>query len=467
MAFRLLRLSSNVRGISQRFKSSLAIDLKAVVENEPPTEVSLLDNGVKVASLDSNSPIATVGILIDAGTRYEDSQNNGAANLLQRLVYKGTAKQTQAELEKQVESLGARLYTQNTREQTALYATCLSKDAPKLVEILSEAVQTPKLNDADIEKARADILNEIESESCLKTVTFDNLHTTAYQNTPLAQYPTGTTKSLKSLTRNDLQCYIDTHYKACRVVLAAAGGVDHKDIVSVGEKTLGKLDNTFDGNIPILAKCRFVGSEYRYRNDEIPKAHIAIAVEGSAANSHDNIALQVASVAIGNWDYSDNAGIHHSSHLARKSAEEGLCYNFETFNIAYSDTSLWGTYYVCDPMKCDDMASTVFNEWVRLCSIVTDGEVERAKNLLKTQLLHQAEGTNTLCQDIGHQVLTSGRRVPIYELIGKIDNVDTNVLRNVCSKYIYNQCMAVSAVGPVENLSDYVNLRTQTYWAVL
>lgn len=69
-----------------------------------------------------------------------------------------------------------------------------------------------------------------------------------------------------------------------------------------------------------------------------------------------------------------------------------LCHSFQSFNTCYKDTGLWGIYFVCDPLQCDDMIYSVQTEWMRLCTIVTEAEVERAKNLLKTNMLLQLDG---------------------------------------------------------------------------
>ena len=110
------------------------------------------------------------------------------------------------------------------------------------------------------------------------------------------------------------------------------------------------------------------------------------------------------------------------------------------------------------------MLFNVQNEWMRLCTSVTESEVARAKNLLKTSMLLQLDGTTPVCEDIGRQMLCYGRRLPLHELEARIDAVTTVDVREACNKYVYNQCPAVAAVGPVENLPDYKRIRASMYW---
>lgn len=279
---------------------------------------------MRVATEDSGAATATVGLWIDAGSRYETDKNNGVAHFLEHMAFKGTAKRSQTDLELEVENLGAHLNAYTSREQTVFYAKCLSKDVSKAVEILGDIIQNSKLGEAEIERERGVILREMqEVESNLQEVVFDHLHATAYQGTPLGNTILGPTKNIKSITRQDLKDYIDTHYNTPRIVLSGAGGVKHSELVQLAEKELGKLKNSFDGNAPTLSPCRFTGSEVRVRDDTLPLAHIAIAIEGCGWTDQDNIPLMVANTLIGAWDRSQGAGVNNASNLARASAESG------------------------------------------------------------------------------------------------------------------------------------------------
>lgn len=292
--------------------------------NVPPTQVTNLDSGLRIATEDSGAATATVGLWIDAGSRYETDSNNGVAHFLEHMAFKGTAKRSQTDLELEVENLGAHLNAYTSREQTVFYAKCLSKDVPKAVEILGDIIQNSKLGEAEIERERGVILREMqEVESNLQEVVFDHLHSTAYQGTPLGNTILGPTKNIKSISRQDLKDYIETHYTTPRIVLAAAGGVKHNDLVKLAEKELGKLKNSFDGKSAAVLPCRFTGSEIRVRDDSLPLAHIAIAVEGCGWTDQDNVPLMVANTLIGSWDRSQGGGVNNASNLARASAEDG------------------------------------------------------------------------------------------------------------------------------------------------
>jgi len=478
MAARLLRVTASVAklltntpkaqvttAICSRSQSTQAATYEQTLVNVPETQSSTLKNGLKIASEDSGIPTATVGLWIDAGSRFENDKNNGVAHFLEHMAFKGTKKRSQTDLELEVENMGAHLNAYTSREQTVYYAKCFSKDVERAVEILSDIIQNSTLGEQEIERERGVILREMqEVETNLQEVVFDYLHATAYQGTALGRTILGPTENIQSISRADLVEYVSNHYKGPRMVLAGAGGVDHGKLTQLADKYFGGLSNTYEGEIPVLPQARFTGSEIRVRNDDMPLAHVAIAVEGCGWENADNIALMVANTLIGSWDRSHGGGSNLASKLAANSAGGNLCHSFQSFNTCYTDTGLWGIYFVTDSLSIEDMVYNVQSEWMRLCSSVTEFEVERAKNLLRTNMMLMLDGSTPICEDIGRQMLCYGRRLPLPELEARIDAVNAQVVRDVCMNYIYDKCPAVASVGPVEQMPDYNRLRSGMYW---
>merc|ERR1712099_75970 len=242
---------------------------------------------------------------------------------------------------------------------------------------------------------------------------------------------------------DDLVHYIQTHYKGPRMVLAGAGGVDHGKLCELAEKNFGKIGVDVPHEVPIDMHCRYTGSDVRVRDD---------------------IPLMVANPLIGNWDRSMGGGANNSSPLAQYCAELGIAHSFQSFNTCYKDTGLWGIYFVTDKLNQENMVYNIQNEWMRICTTITDFEVSRAKNLLKTNMLLQLDGTTPICEDIGRQMLCYGRRIPQHELEARIDAVDAQLVKDTCYKYIYDRCPVIAAVGPTENLPDYNRIRSNMYW---
>merc|ERR1711971_394748 len=401
-SFRHLSNKSLVKA-AQRSMSAKAGNLGEFLLNVPPTDISVLDNGMRVATENSGASTATVGLWIDTGSRYENANNNGVAHFLEHMVFKGTEKRSQTQL-------------------------------------------------------------ELEVEMNLQEVVFDHLHAVAYQGTPLGRTILGPTQNIKSISRDDIVQYINTHYKGPRMVLAGAGGVNHEELCDLATKHFGKITYKYDAEVPLDLAMRYTGADVRVRDDSMPLAHVAVAVEGCGWTNPDNIPLMVANTLIGSWDRSMGGGNNLASPVAQYASEHGFCHSFQAFNTCYKDTGLWGVYFVCGKMQQLEMMKLIQHHWMHLCTGLSDFEVDRAKNALKTNMLLQLDGTTAICEDIGRQMLCYGRRLPLHELEARIDAVDAALVRDVCNKYIYDKCPVVAAVGPFENCPDYTEIRSRMYW---
>ncbi|OZJ02824.1 hypothetical protein BZG36_04345 [Bifiguratus adelaidae] len=407
---------------------------------------------------------ATVGVWIDAGSRAENAKNNGSAHFLEHMAFKGTKKRSQRDLELEVENLGAHLNAYTSREQTVYYAKAFKNDVPRAVEILSDILQNSNLDKQAIERERDVILRESEEvNKLMDEVVFDHLHATAYQGESLGRTILGPRENIESLTREDLENYIKTNYKADRMVLVGAGAVDHDALVKLAEQQFGNLTtsaNPLKLGTPSTAKPSFTGSEIRLRDDTVPQAHIAIAVEGCGWTSPDYYSMLVLQSIVGSWDRTLGASSHLSSRLSTIVSKNQLANSFMSFNTSYTDTGLWGIYMVTENKdQIDDLVHFTQAEWARLSISVTEGEVERAKQQLKASLLLGLDGTTAVAEDIGRQMVTTGKRLSPQEVEAAVNAVTVKDVRRVAGEYLWDKEVAVVGGGPIECLTDYNRVR--------
>ena len=235
------RFSSKI-ALSKPTVSSATLDLNysKSLANIPSTKITVLSNGFRIASeSNSNAVTATVGIWLDAGSRFENEKNNGTAHFLEHMAFKGTKSRSQVELETLIENMGGHLNAYTSREQTVYYAKTLSSDVPNAVGIISDILQGATLSESAIERERDVILREAEEvDKNKEEVVFDHLHGIAFRGNPLGLTILGTNENIRSISKKDLEDYIKENYTPEKMVLVAAGGVEHEQLVKLAEQVI-------------------------------------------------------------------------------------------------------------------------------------------------------------------------------------------------------------------------------------
>ncbi|KAK7205214.1 mitochondrial processing peptidase beta subunit [Myxozyma melibiosi] len=431
----------------------------------PAPVYTTLKNGLTIATLEiPYTQTATVGVWIDSGSRSETEANNGTAHFLEHLAFKGTEKRSQRDIELEIENLGAHLNAYTSRENTVYYAKAFKSDVPKTVEIISDILQNSKLEKSAIERERDVIIRESEEvEKQYEEVVFDHLHAVAFQGQNLGRTILGPKENILSITREDLTSYISQNYKADRMVLVGAGAVDHEELVKIAETHFGGLTASAEPltiGSPRGEKPQFVGSEVRIRDDAMPAAHIAIAVEGVSWKDPDYYTALVAQNIVGSWDRALGNASVMGSKLSYVCSEENLANSYMGFSTSYSDTGLWGIYLITENvMGIDDLVYCAIKEWRRIATSVTEAEVERAKAKLKANLLLSLDNTTAIAEDVGRQLVTTGRVISAAEIERIVDAITVKDVQNFGQKYLWDKDIAIAAYGPIEGLLEYTRVR--------
>ena len=163
-------------------------------------------------------------------------------------------------------------------------------------------------------------------------------------NQPLGRTILGPRENILSINRQDLETYISTNYTADRMVLVSAGGMPHEQLVKLADKHFGHLKSrpptSYAAELAAEQKRKpeFIGSEVRIRDDTIPTANIAIAVEGVSWKDDDYFTALVTQAIVGNWDRAMCQSPYMGSRLSTFVNANNLANSFMSFSTSYSDT---------------------------------------------------------------------------------------------------------------------------------
>ena len=235
---------------------------------------------------------------------------------------------------------------------------------------------------------------------------------------------------------------MDERYHAGSMVLAAAGAVDHAQLVSLAEDKFGHLPA---GTINKMESAEFAGGEWR-KEKELEQTHLTFAYEGVTYEDADNYTAQVFSSVLG-------GGM--SSRLFQEIREKrGLVYSVFSFNWSFSDTGLFGVYAGTSPSDVKELVPVMADEVVRMSEDVTDEEAQRARTQLKAGLVMGMETSANRIEQMARQYMVHGRVLPVHEIIQKVDEVDAKALRTFGQKLLTSPSLAISAIGPLEGLEN-------------
>jgi predicted Zn-dependent peptidase len=206
-------------------------------------EITRLANGLHV--LTHNMPhleSVALGIWVKAGARDERPEENGIAHFLEHMAFKGTKRRTAQEIAEEIESAGGEINAATGMETTTYYARTLKSDWPLAMDILADIFTESTLDEAEMERERDVILQEIAaSNDQPDDLVFDLAQSASYGDHPLGRSILGTAELVQTMTREQMLAWRTRNYWASRMVVCATGNVNHADFAKAAEKHFGHI----------------------------------------------------------------------------------------------------------------------------------------------------------------------------------------------------------------------------------
>jgi predicted Zn-dependent peptidase len=413
------------------------------------TRITTLESGLRVATETmANVQTASVGVWVDVGARYEAEQVNGVAHMLEHMAFKGTARRSARAIAEAIENVGGQLNAYTSREHTAYYARVLADDLPLAVDLLADILQHSAFDETELARERGVVLQEIgQVQDTPDDLVFDLFQATAFPGQPIGRSILGPAELIAALPRNALVDYMAGHYGPSRMVLAAAGKVEHEQLLDLGGRLFRDLPTPAVMPAP---PARYQGGEHR-ETRELEQAHLLLGLPAFSYLDDDFYALQVLSTMLG-------GGM--SSRLFQEVRENrGLCYSIFSFASSYADTGLFGIYAGTGEQEVSELVPVVCDEFLKLIDEPGEDELLRARAQLKASLMMALESCFAQSEELARQLLVFGRRIPPDEIIAKVDAVDRAAIRGTGRRLLEGGGPTLAAIGPLAHLADLDSIR--------
>ncbi|OAF14811.1 peptidase M16 [Bradyrhizobium centrolobii] len=411
-------------------------------------EISKLPSGLTIVT--DNMPhveTAALGVWAGVGGRDEKPNEHGISHLLEHMAFKGTTRRSSREIVEEIEAVGGDLNAGTSTETTSYYARVMKADVPLALDVLADILANPAFEPEELEREKNVIVQEIgAAQDTPDDVVFEHLNELCYPDQPMGRSLLGTAKTLRGFNRDMLRGYLSTHYRGPDMVVAAAGAVDHKQVVAEVEKRFASFEAAA-GPKPQAATFGQGGAKVVHR--ELEQAHLTLALEGVPQTDSSLFSLQVFTNVLG-------GGM--SSRLFQEVREKrGLCYSIYTFHAPYADTGFFGLYTGTDPADAPEMMEVVVDIMNDSVETLTEAEVARAKAQMKAGLLMALESCSSRAEQLARHVLAYGRPQTVQELVARIDAVNVESTRDAARALLSRSRPAVVALGSGRGLDTAVS----------
>jgi predicted Zn-dependent peptidase len=403
---------------------------------------------------------AALGIWVGVGSRDESKAQAGASHYLEHVLFKGTSSRTALEIASAMDEVGGEMNAFTDKEYTCFYARVLDVDVPLAVDILTDMMTSSLITPKDVDAERNVVLEEIAMTDDEPSDLVNEVFTAhLFGDTPLGRPILGTTDSITTITRDQIYEYYIDRYTQPRLVITAAGNVDHDAVVALAWKAFGSARGgdlpegsaSVEPDPPRLRDAHGLPNGYggtagtgvKLVSRDTEQANLMLGCEALARTDERRFALAVLNNALGGGS---------SSRLFQEIRDKrGLAYSVGSTHGHYSDTGMWGIYVGCHPSKAEEVLNICTEEVNKVLSAgLSDAELARGKGQMRGGMVLGYEYPSSRMIRLGKSELVYPGLESLDHALASIDAVTHDDIRAVAAE-VLGRPKALAVVGPFDD----------------
>ena len=404
-----------------------------------------LNNGIRVIMEPmDNLRSVSIGVWVNAGSVYETSTDAGISHFIEHMAFKGTARRSSADIAAEMDAVGGNLNAFTAKECTCFYAKILDENLPLAVDMLSDIVLHPALDEHEMEKEKRVVIEEIlMSEDFPEDKAFETAGSFYYAGTVLSSAILGTAETVNAYTREQILSYMKRRYVTGNLVISCAGNFAPDTLISLLEDAF--QDCPRGGGDIAGEKEPKKGKKWVFVQKETEQVNACLMLPGYRMDTEDSLALSVLSNALGG---------SMSSRLFQKIREErGLAYSVYTSPISYRDTGAICLYFGCGEKQAVNTLTTALEELDRLKKeSLTVAEFERSRAQLKGSFLLGMESSGAHMNAIGKRLLLENKEFTIEDTLAAIECVTINKINSILNHVLAPDRAVCAMVGRINGV---------------
>lgn len=393
-------------------------------KNDQKQTIFTLGNGLRVVSRKREGLVSYIGIVVDAGSRDEDSRHEGLAHFVEHTIFKGTDKRRAWQISSRMETVGGELNAYTSKEETMVYTNAPAGYEDRALELLADLVTSSRFPATEIEKEREVIVEEIYSylDSPSERV-YDEFEELAYRGSGLSHNILGTPDSVRKMQSEDCRGFLDKFYVPGNMVLYCVTPLSDNEIIRKVEKYFGRMDQGFASHKRISPPPMTFFDERRDNG-----SHQANSIMGARAFGRTD-SRRFPLFLLNNY----LAGPCMNSLLNRELREKrGYVYAVDSNVSLLSDTGLLIIYFGCDPSNVGKCRKIIEKEVKDLCSQrLPEKTFDRIKRQYCGQLISSSDNIENRAMSLGKSLLYFNEVHDIGTTIQRIMDVTAEEMRDV------------------------------------
>ena len=409
-------------------------------------QVSELSNGMRIVTHRmAGLETATVGVFVAAGARAETDHEHGVAHFLEHMAFKGTPTRTPMQIAEEIEGAGGALNAVTSSEATNYYARVLKDDVELGLNLIGDLLLNPAFCDEEMDREREVILQEIAAtQDSPDDIVFDLALAEAYPDQPIGRSILGTERTIARHSAADLKRFRNENYAASRMILSAAGAVDHDALHRLADRLFIGLPSEAPRQIK---KAKFEGGNAD-SDKRFEQCHVLYAFEGFPNGHEASFAGRI---------FAGIAGGGMASRLFQEVREKrGLCYDIHAFDWGYADSGVIGLHAATSSQQLKELVNLSLGIFADLAEQgPTEQELARAKAQIKAGLFMSLESCEARAGQLAWDLMVFGKPISNEDLIEKIDSITRDDVQAV-GRNIREKPDMVSAVVGARGASSVV-----------
>ncbi len=410
----------------------------------------VLKNGLRILTVPmKDNPTVTVLVLVEAGSKYENKENNGISHFLEHMCFKGTNKRPSAlEITKELDSIGAQYNAFTGQEYTGYYAKADYKNLDKILDVVSDMYVDPILPEGEIEKEKGVIIEEINMyEDLPQRKVWDVMFELLYGDAPVGWSIAGPKENIKNVKKADFIDYRMRHYVSESTTIIVAGKIKEKEVIEKVKKAFDKMSSRKkEDKKKVVENQKEPQIKIHYKDTD--QTHLIIGSRTYNTYNKYNPIIRVMSAVL-------SGGM--SSRLFQRMRDQlGICYYVRAGNETFTDHGFFAVSAGVDSTRVKEAIKAILEELRRVATeTISKEELEKVKQYLIGSLHLGLESSDAVADFYGEQEIFHKEIKNPDDIVKEINAVKAEDIKLMAERIFKNEGLNMAIIGKFKDDKEF------------